>query len=157
MKNRSEIITEYEGESSAEDRLNAWQGGFRMIAAHPVVGVGVGSYHVALPHYIESRPMVAHNTFIQFSAESGVFAGMAYLALVSMVFLNYFRIASWCRKNPDHEHNNLVLNINNACTLSFAGLIVCSSFLSLNYFEVFFFLMLLSNSLHLLCVNEKGE
>ncbi len=56
--------------------LTAWEGGLRMVMSHPLTGVGLSSFITALPDYIESRHMVAHNTLVQFAAESGVGAGL---------------------------------------------------------------------------------
>ncbi len=151
MKDRSETISDYQGESSAEDRLNAWMGGLNMIASHPITGVGISSFHVALPDFIESRPMVAHNTLIQFSAESGLGAGLSYCFLIFISFFNFLHISKWCQENDKHQFINLVDNLNHASAISFAGLIVCSCFLSLNYFEIFFFLIIINNSLRVLC------
>jgi O-antigen ligase len=151
MKQRSQSITSYEGDSSAESRIVAWKGGLRMIVAHPLSGVGVGSFVAALPDFIDSKPKVAHNTFIQFAAESGIVAGLAYLVIVGIFFQNARKIRVWCREHEDFRETPQVRNLTDASTVSFAGLIVCSLFLSLNVYEIFFFLLIFSNALVQIC------
>ncbi len=159
MSERSQSIVGYEGDSSAEARIVSWSGGFRMMAKHPLMGVGLGSYITALPDYIESKPRVAHNTFIQFAAESGLGAGLAYIMIVGIFFTHSKKIRHWCHHSPEEEFQKIDL-YNKASTVSFAGLIACSLFLSLNNYEVFFVLLLFNNALYQIClkkiINEKA-
>jgi len=151
MKERSDTISTYETEGSAQQRIAAWSGGLKMMADHPLTGVGLGSFITALPHYSETSPRVAHNTFIQFAAESGVGAGVAYLVIVFIFFRNSINIYRWCgecSKNIDIFQIDLY---NKASLVSFVGLNVCSLFLSLNTYEVFFVLLIINNSLNQIC------
>lgn len=155
MKSRSETIVDFEGESSAEQRIVAWKGGLKMVLSHPFTGVGLGSFITALPHYIESKPRVAHNTFVQFAAESGVIAGIAYIVTILLFIRNFRWMRAWCRLNlgfPDVERIQLY---NQASAVSFAGLVVCSMFLSLTTYEIFFVLLLFNNGLLQYC--KKNE
>jgi hypothetical protein len=43
---------------------------------------------------------------------------------------------------------------NKAGTASFSGLIVCSLFLSLNVYEIFFVLLLFNNALYQICLKK---
>jgi probable O-glycosylation ligase (exosortase A-associated) len=155
MKQRSETITDHEDETSAQSRITAWKGGAGMIAAHPLTGVGLGSFVTALPHFIESRPRVAHSTLIQYTAESGVLAGIAYLMILVLFFLNSRRTIAWCRENEEKEGTRLLEVLNKASTISFAGLVVCSLFLSLNTYEIFFYLLIFNNTLAVLCTRQQ--
>ncbi|SEA45090.1 probable O-glycosylation ligase, exosortase A-associated [Desulfuromusa kysingii] len=148
MHNRSEYIVNIEGENSAGDRITAWKGGLRIIMSHPITGVGLSSFITALPDYIESRHMVAHNTLVQFAAESGVGAGLAYLVIVGFFFNNALKIRRWTSAQPIDEEIQFIGLCNNASISSFSGLIVCSLFLSLNTYEVFFVLLLFNNALY---------
>jgi probable O-glycosylation ligase (exosortase A-associated) len=157
MKERSETISDYEGEGSAEQRITAWKGGAGMISAHPLIGVGLGSFITALPDFSDTSPRVAHNTFIQFAAESGVIAGLAYLMIVSHFFISSIRINKWCLRSDsclETQQLKQVRYLNDASTASFAGLVVCSLFLSLNAYEIFFYLLIFSNSLNVLCLSK---
>lgn len=156
MRERSDTIANYEGENSAGDRLTAWQGGLKMIQMHPIMGVGLGSFVTALPLYHDSRPMVAHNTFIQFAAESGLGAGAAYVAIVVLFFINSRKIRRWCREHDDVQEADQIGRYNDSSTVSFAGMIVCSTFLSLNTCEIFFILLIFNNALVQICL-RKGK
>lgn len=151
MEKRSGAIVNIQGERSASDRIIAWEGGLKMTLSHPITGVGLGSFRTALPDYIESRNMVAHNTFIQFAAESGVGAGLAYLAVVLLFFKHSLYIRRWCRTADINTESHRIDLYNNASTTSFAGLTVCGLFLSLNVFELFFLLLLFNNALYQIC------
>lgn len=156
MHNRSEYIVNIDGEHSAGDRITAWKGGLRIVMDHPVTGVGLGSFITALPDYIESRHMVAHNTLVQFAAESGVGAGLAYIVVIFIFFINSLKIYRFCRNQKEDEEVKRIWLYNNACMTSFSGLIVCSLFLSLNTYEVFFMLLLFNNALYQICLRKFG-
>jgi O-antigen ligase len=147
MKERGATISDTE-ESSVNARLTAWKGGGRMIESHPLTGVGLGSFATVLPRFIESKPRVAHNTLIQFAAESGIGAGIAYLLAVVWFFVCSQRISRRCHAIEDNDTRNILKVINDASCVSFTGLTVCSLFLSLNVYEVFLYLILINNSLY---------
>jgi putative inorganic carbon (hco3(-)) transporter len=152
MKDRSASIDNYQEDRSTEMRITAWKGGARMIVEHPFVGVGLGSFIIALPHFIESTPRVAHNTFVQFAAESGVGAGLCYIFIVLNFLRNSRIINLWYLNNElDVDYSKYVAQFNNASLSSFIGLIVCSFFLSLNSYEIFFYLIIINNCLVTLC------
>lgn len=153
MTERGTQIVEYEGEGSAEMRIAAWTGGYRMFLDYPLAGVGLGCFISALPDYYETSPRVAHNTFVQFIAESGLFAGIAYLLILYIFFSRsrYIRKAcSLAKTGSDLETINF---INDSNTASFVGLTVCGLFLSLNTYEIFFVLLLINNALFKITFN----
>ena len=153
MHERSEQIVNIEGERSASDRVTAWRGGLRMMIDQPLTGVGLGSFVTALPDYIESRHMVAHNTLIQFAAESGLGAGVAYVMLIYFFYVQSLKIRRMSRDGDESETEQIYF-FNCAATASFTGLIVCSLFLSLNVYEIFFVLLLFNNALYHICLNK---
>lgn len=157
MKDRSELITGYEGEGSAEQRLSAWKGGMHMVWAHPVTGVGLGSFITALPKFANTSPRVAHNTFVQYVAESGIGAGLSFLMITVIFYKNNKGVTAWCREHRDHDESKILKNYNDACFISFAGFIVSSLFLSLNTYEVFFYLLIINNALMAICVQANQQ
>jgi putative inorganic carbon (hco3(-)) transporter len=157
MKQRSGTISKYEGEGSAEMRLAAWKGGWSMICAHPVTGVGLGSFITALPHFYDTSPRVAHNTLIQYAAESGIGAGLSYLMILWCCFRSYFRIGAFCKDNTEIPETSLISALNSASATSFAGLAVCSIFLSLTIYEIFFFLLIFNNTLERYCQRAADQ
>jgi O-antigen ligase len=75
-------------------RLDLWTVALRMIAAHPLNGIGSGQFPISSVHYllrpgliqngafILSTPKVAHNTYLNVLAELGVFGGSLFIAMI---------------------------------------------------------------------------
>lgn len=71
---------------SALHRLLTWQGTWRMIQAHPLVGTGPATFPYAYPQYAAaSFTAQAHNTFLQIPAEMGLGALAAFLWLLGVM------------------------------------------------------------------------
>ena len=141
LKERAKTITSYEKESSAEARLQSWKAGLKMIKVHPFTGVGIASYGQAFPDYSDREPCVAHNTVIQIAAESGLPAGLCYLFFM----LGYIRELLKCRRSFSEE--SFCFFMSDAVLVSMVGFLVCSLFLTLNLFEIQFYLIVLANSI----------
>jgi len=149
MRNRAQTIDEYETETSASTRLEAWGAAIEMIKKHPITGVGLASFVTAFPYFSDKDPRQAHNTFFQITAELGIFGGIAYLYIVgSGVFSLWIR----GKKIEDKE----LFIINEAVLVSIVGFFVCSMFLTLYIFEIFYFLCVLMNSTLFLAKSEAG-
>jgi len=140
MKGRADTITEFDQERSASTRIEAWSAAISMIKAHPLTGVGLASFGQAFPTFSEYEPREAHNTLFQITAESGVIAGAMYILIILNSLKNLTR-----KFNPQGT-SELLLMAREAILASFCGLVVCSMFLSLQVFEIFFFLCILANS-----------
>jgi O-antigen ligase len=72
-------------------RAMIWRGAVNMIAAHPVLGVGLGAFVTIYPTY-ESTPIsltinYAHNDYLQALAEGGVIAGILVVWFITVVSL----------------------------------------------------------------------
>jgi O-Antigen ligase len=73
-------------DTSAEARLIAWKAGLNMITAHPILGVGIGNFKPLMPKYSASdrafdTQSMAHNTYVELSAELGIPALFVFLAM----------------------------------------------------------------------------
>lgn len=146
MKERSATIASYDEDASAEGRLDAWQAATGMMLRYPLTGVGFQSMGQAFPDFSSKRPRVAHNTFFQMGSEWGPIAGATYLGLMLLTLLRLHRNGVCLR--PRMGENVAVLNLyhlNEACLLGLAGMFACSMLLSLQNFELLYFLLLLSN------------
>ncbi len=141
LKERAKTIQTYKKESSARTRLEAWDAGLRMILAHPFTGVGIASFGQAFPYFSNKKPRVAHNTFIQITAESGIFAGISYL------FFMFYCVLGLIRSRNLFEIGSFEYYLCDAVLVSLSGFLVCSLFLTLNWFEAQFYLAILANSL----------
>ncbi len=65
------------------ERLAHWQAAYNMASDHPWIGVGLGNYEAAYPHYgIPSWPRPlghAHNDYLNLLAETGLIGLLVYL------------------------------------------------------------------------------
>ena len=84
------------GQVQATDgRGTIWQVGWRMVEAHPIHGVGLGSFQTSSIHYVLQpgtlersdqvidTPKVAHNIFLQVLAEEGIIGLALFLAVLA--------------------------------------------------------------------------
>ena len=83
--------------NSTSGRSSIWTVGWRMVEAHPVIGVGSGNYTVVEPNYLSSAPgaiargdlivvtpLPAHNIYLHILAEMGVVGLVLFLAVVML-------------------------------------------------------------------------
>jgi O-antigen ligase len=97
-------------DTTNRDRIAMASAGGRMIADHPIFGVGP---ELVKPYYTLYRDPDAprwrvphlHDNVIQIAAASGVFAAAAYLALLGMFFL---RAAALLRIGRDQSHRAVI-------------------------------------------------
>jgi O-antigen ligase/tetratricopeptide (TPR) repeat protein len=69
---------------SAEFRRYTWQGAWRMVAASPALGSGIGSFEVAYPRRaVTAFTSHAHNALLQVAAETGIVGVMALIGCVA--------------------------------------------------------------------------
>jgi len=146
LKDRSQTIVDYEGEDSAETRFEAWAAAYYMLQNNPVTGVGIGSFITAMPHFSDKQPRATHSTPFQFAAEAGYPALLAYCYIILAFFRGSYkirkRLLNHREKFPDKDWS-ILMYLNEAGLVSFFGLFVCALFLSLNYYEIFFYLLIL--------------
>jgi O-antigen ligase len=78
------------GDKQAEDfRLITWKAGLRMIAAHPVAGVGVHNFRPLVVQYElpgENVTSLAHNTYIDIGAELGIPGFLVFVGMLAATF-----------------------------------------------------------------------
>jgi len=127
------------GESTADQRINSWEAGFRMLIDHPITGVGIGNFLRAYPDYSETTPHVAHNTFFQFASESGIFAGLMYLLLFWSLFRSYL---SYIRLGPERI-GPFFLATTESIMGGAVGFFVCATFLNLATYELLYYTLIL--------------
>jgi len=146
LKSRTDTIVDYQGESSAETRLEAWTAAIKMVNEHPITGVGIACFVRAMEDFSDKQPRATHSVPMQFAAEIGVFAFLAYCLIVYFVFRQGLKINGLLKSYPaefDPDELATLLYLNEASVVSFFGLSVCSLFLSLNYYEIFYFLLII--------------
>lgn len=71
-----EVTTREEGPRWSERRVEIWRATWQVIKAHPVAGVGMGGYWVAISKYHdgsgEMTPQRAHNDYLELLASGGL-------------------------------------------------------------------------------------
>jgi O-antigen ligase len=72
------------------ERLAHWLAGIHMFQDHPWLGVGIGNYATAYPHYALGRFVLplghAHNYYINTAAETGICGLLAFICFLTAVF-----------------------------------------------------------------------
>ena len=154
MKERAKTIENYKHESSAQTRFQAWSAALKMVKAHPILGVGVASFIPAFPDFSDKQPRVAHNTFLQLSAESGIIAGLSLVMIVIIIFKNTYK-NPWRSMKYIGGENLFMYLLNESLFVSFFGFVVCALFLSLDKYEILFYLLVLANNC--IVLNQKNN
>jgi putative inorganic carbon (HCO3(-)) transporter len=147
MKERAGMIDDYREEQSAASRLEAWEASARMMANHPLTGVGPGAFVRAFPNYSDNQPRQAHNTYLQVGAEYGPLAGAALFFAVIAAIASLRSELNQLPTNPSDDTRDLLVRLGQATLCGLVGLFVCSMFLTLQLFEILFFLLFLSAAL----------
>src|SRR6266404_335510 len=79
------------GDKGAEDsRTVLWQAGLRMMAAHPIAGIGLGNFKPLVQGYEQgdaAENHIAHNSYIEIGAEMGVPALFVFLGILFSSYL----------------------------------------------------------------------
>jgi len=146
MTERAVSIGEYDEDASATGRLEAWKAATKMMATHPLTGVGFASFGQAFPSFSNAEPRIAHNTIFQIGAEWGLIAVTTYLILTFSTLNRLRKNGIQLRRRPWDERTRFLYCLNEATLIGFFGLFVCSMFLSLEAFELFYYLLLLANA-----------
>jgi peptidoglycan/xylan/chitin deacetylase (PgdA/CDA1 family) len=79
---RGDVSGYFGGDSSAGDRLEVWVAGVKMIRDHPILGVGYKQFPDHLPDYGVERKLLAHNTLLSVTAETGIVGGFLFVMMI---------------------------------------------------------------------------
>ena len=75
-ESRKELSVDTAGTRQGASRNEIWKATLKVIAAHPVLGVGMGGYWTAIPAYHDASgsltPQEAHNDYLELVASGGV-------------------------------------------------------------------------------------
>ena len=139
----SEQLAQLEDTEEALDpRLISWGVAFKIMQTYPMFGVGVGNFMEAFPEFSRTRPHVAHNTFFQFSANCGVFAGLIYLWFFAV------RLPTLKRSVKIHGRDTFPRGfkrdyLDDLLNSLFLGFFVVAIFLDLMIYEIMYFILML--------------
>ena len=81
-------------QQSTQDRLVLWGAGLRMIAAHPLTGIGLDNFKAELPRYMPpgaNIDFIAHSTYIEIGASMGLPGLFAFLAILGFTYFSLRR------------------------------------------------------------------
>jgi O-antigen ligase len=134
----------YEEDATAAQRMMMWRAAVAMWRDYPVFGVGFGSSNfIALsPRYSgDTQGRVAHNTYLQVLADSGILAFSVYLVLMAAAIWYLGRSAKrWQKKDGGLEiYPRSILS----ALVAFA---VGSVFLSRVTFDYYYILLMMAAS-----------
>ncbi len=141
INDANQIESTVESEEDALDpRLVSWLVGMKILKDHPGFGVGVGNFILAFPDYSNTNKHVAHNTFLQFAAESGLVAGLIYLWFFGIRIIQVFK-----RGPPDAVyHGGLPRDyLDDLLNSVFLGFFVVAVFLDLMVYELMYLTLVL--------------
>jgi O-antigen ligase len=116
-------------DSNVDTRELRWQAAARMIAEHPLLGVGPGGFraeYAAASHNAElaEQTPVAHNMFLEVAAELGLPAFGAFVGLVAIAFVAAERVL-----RAGHDRRAMV-----AVQAALVAVVVGATFLSEQYY-----------------------
>jgi O-antigen ligase len=96
-------LSQYQSDETWSGRLSNWQGARKVIASHPILGVGAGNYAEAALDYSESVQShsvrkdklsgVAHNIFLSVASQSGLVGLILFLGILFFAFKTAIPIA----------------------------------------------------------------
>ena len=148
------ITTAAQEDPSAQGRLFAWKAGYRMVRAKPVIGVG---YENFVPMYIyyrsspDERPRVAHNTYVQMAAETGLPTFVVFLGIILLTFLSIRRVR---RKAKKAFGDSWFIRYADCIEVSILGYMAGGMFLNEAHFDLFYTLVALMIALETILEKE---
>ena len=159
MKVRSNTIIKFEEDTSSMQRIEAWKMASLMLRDHPIFGVGLGNFMLGWEKYSSSKPRVAHSTIIQFAAENGIFAALAFAVIFVIALFDLYAIRKEARKkySSDAQRAGGIISMANALEGGCIGFFVCGLFLSLGSYEIYFIIIMIISLLHFHTMKEKHE
>ena len=156
LESRFHSGMDYEQDRSATQRLEAWKGGLRMMAAHPLTGVGMSNFRANIE--VDPRANLAarysHSNWIQAGSELGVFAIFLFLWVLWIAFQrNRETRALLAGRNGRAEQMKLFTY---ALDISMVGFIVTGTFTAMLYYPFMYVNLALIVALHAIALKETA-
>jgi hypothetical protein len=121
----------------------AWKAGLRMIAAHPLDGVGIGNFKVLMPRYVDSdvkNDTIAHNSYLEVAAEMGIPQLLIFLGIMFFSGRSFEQI----RRRVKHSGPKFVYKAALGLEAGLAGYAVGALTISAEYQKLFWLVLCLS-------------
>lgn len=139
--------------ASTQAHLDLFKAGLGMIAENPVFGVGLGEFkQQSSVYYDVAKERIAHNTYIQIAAESGVPALLTFLIFIGFTFrsLRQSVTMAHAQGRPDMREWAVALQA------GLGGYLVSASFLSAQFEKFFWLFVFLSMVMERVLVVEAA-
>lgn len=88
-------------QQSAQGRIEGLRAGLTIAARFPVFGVGVGNFIPYRATYVDGVELSPHNIVGQVLGETGLVGGLAFSAMVAMIFVNHRAMRRLAHRRPD--------------------------------------------------------
>jgi O-antigen ligase len=126
-------------------RMKVWENGLKMVAAHPLMGVGIGGFNIAHADFSGTNINISpHNSFLQIAAELGL---PGFLLFMAIIFTSIFAARRVRRLTKAGLVPQELWWLSAAIEVSFIGFIISASLLTHAYSPIFCFLTGISASL----------
>lgn len=128
---------------STDTRLELWHAGWKMVKAHPIMGVGLGNFKAEVASYAApglDLNNIAHNTYVEMAAELGVPGLLMFLAIIVLTFLSLGR----SRRRALRNHSDLIYRVASGLQAGLAGFCISILFLSAAFLKLFWFAVFVS-------------
>lgn len=151
----STIKTAQEQDSSAQQRLRAWEVSGQIIRDYPLTGIGMKNILLIYSKYGDATDTrVAHNSYLQCAVDAGI---PALLFFLTMLGLTVFRLRSVRRSLKAQSPNNLTINYTHGMEIAVLGYCVSAFFLSQYTFEILYMIVPLATALKAMARNYEKE
>ncbi|MBS1809162.1 MAG: putative O-glycosylation ligase, exosortase A system-associated [Acidobacteria bacterium] len=151
----STIKDAQEQDSSAQQRLRAWEVSFNIIKDYPWAGIGMKNILLIYGKYGDpTDTRVAHNSYLQCAVDAGVPALFFFLAMLGVT---YFRLRLVRRILKARAPDSLTINYTHGLEIALVGYCVSAFFLSQYTFEVLYVIVPLATALKATARNYEKE
>jgi len=139
---RMQTIESYQADSSALGRLNAWQFAIN-VAARNIMGGGYNVFSRNMFYQYAPDPLnyhVAHSIYFQVLGEHGVIGLALFVVLFVCAWRTGTRIVAACKERPELGWAGELAAM---VQVSFVGFAVGGAFLSMAYYDLYYYLIAL--------------
>lgn len=161
---RDRLLSNAQSVSGGTGRIDLWTVAERMVRAHPLEGVGAGNFQASSIHYllqpgliqrddfiISASPKVAHNTYLQILAETGVVGETLFLAILAFALATIVFAARSFARQGDERMELLARGL----LVALVGYLTAIIFLSLMYSKLLWLLLALGPPLHAIALARE--
>lgn len=155
-KERMRTIYSYEEDPSVTSRFESWKAGINMMVQNPWSGVGIGNFNENAQIYnpVLTAPKAAHNAFLEIGGEMGIPTFTLFIIMLLMAFYRLNQIRKFYKTRMNELPHFYYAT---ALRTALMGYVVCAMFLSLNYMELYYFLIILTGVMTNIYRRDKSE